>query len=147
GFVRISALRKENLQALLDAMLVLLPEGEPFFPEDDLTDMPTRFFVGEIVREKIFELLEEEIPYQSTVSVVAFREGPTVGIKAEIVVQRESQKAIVIGEGGRMIRELGTRARRDIEAFLGRKVFLELFVKVRPGWRDSDAHLREYGYR
>jgi len=147
GIVRISALRKENLQALLDAMLAMLPEGEPFFPEDDLTDMPTRFFVGEIVREKIFELLEEELPYQSTVSVVAFREGPTVGIKAEIVVQRETQKAIVIGEGGRMIRELGTRARRDIEAFLGRKVFLELFVKVRPGWRDSDAHLREYGYR
>lgn len=145
--VSVSALRKANLDGLTKALVSMLPEGEPFFPEDDLTDMPTRFFVGEIVREKVFELFEEEIPYQSTVSVVSFREGTTVGIKAEIIVQRESQKAIVIGEGGRMIRELGIRARRDIEAFLGRKVFLELFVKVRPGWRDNDLHLREYGYR
>lgn len=145
--VSISALHKSNLDALKKVLVSMLPEGAPFFPEEDLTDMPTRFFVGEIVREKIFELFEEEIPYQSTVSVVSFREGSTVGITAEIIVQRESQKAIVIGEGGRTIRELGIRARRDIEAFLGNKVFLELFVKVRPGWRDNERHLREYGYR
>jgi GTP-binding protein Era len=142
-----SALRGSNLDQILSSILELLPEGEAFFPADDLTDMPTRFFVSEIVREKIFELLDEELPYQATVAVREFKEKHTLTkITADIIVQRESQKAIMIGEGGRMIRKLGTEARKDIEAFLGGKVFLELFVKVRPGWRDNDTHLREYGY-
>jgi GTP-binding protein Era len=142
-----SALRGNNLDQILAAILELLPEGEAFFAPDDLTDMPTRFFVSEIVREKIYELFDEEVPYQTTVAVREFKEKQTLTkITADIVVQRESQKAILIGEGGRMIRRLGTDARKDIEAFLGGKVFLELFVKVRPGWRDNDTHLREYGY-
>jgi GTP-binding protein Era len=142
-----SALRGNNLDQILSTILELLPEGEAFFAADDLTDMPTRFFVSEIVREKIFELLDEELPYQATVSVREFKEKHTLTkITADIIVQRESQKAIMIGEGGRMIRKLGTEARKDIEAFLDGKVFLELFVKVRPGWRDNDTHLREYGY-
>lgn len=142
-----SALRGNNLDQILSAILELLPEGEAFFAPDDLTDMPTRFFVSEIVREKIYELFDEEVPYQTTVAVREFKEKHTLTkITADIVVQRESQKAILIGEGGRMIRQLGTSARKDIEAFLGGKVFLELFVKVRPGWRDNDTHLREYGY-
>ena len=143
----VSALKKDNLQALVEQVVGMLPEGEAFFGEEDLTDLPTRFFVAEIVRERIFELYGEEIPYQSTVTVRSFKEKPgIVAIQADVVVQRESQKGILLGEGGRMIKRLGTEARKDIEAFLGSKVYLELFVKVRPGWRDNDQHLREYGY-
>lgn len=145
--VAVSALKKANLQALVDLVVSMLPEGEAFFGEDDLTDMPTRFFVAEIIRERIFELFGEEIPYQSTVIVRAFKEKPDItAIQADVVVQRESQKGIVLGEGGRMIKRLGTESRLEIEAFLGTRVFLELFVKVRPDWRDNDNHLREYGY-
>jgi GTP-binding protein Era len=145
--IAVSALKKANLEKLLETILSYLSEGEAFFSDDDLTDMPTRFFVGEIIREKVFELYDEEIPYQATVMVREFKEKQTlIKITADVVVQRESQKAIIIGEGGRMIKRLGTDARKDIEAFLGSKVFLELFVKVRPNWRDNDLHLREYGY-
>jgi GTP-binding protein Era len=145
--VPVSALRKANLEELLKVILTYLPEGEPFFGEEDITDMPTRFFVAEMIREKVFELYEQEIPYQTTVMVREFREKQTlVKITADVVVQRESQKAIILGEKGRMIRQLGTEARKEIEAFLGSKVFLELFVKVRADWRDNDLHLKEYGY-
>ena len=145
--VVISALKKDNLDALMEIILKYLPEGEPFFDQDDLTDMPTRFFAGEIIREKIFELYEQELPYQATVQIREFTEKQTlIKITADIIVQRESQKAIILGESGKMIKRLGTDARRDIEAFLGSKVFLELFVKVRPGWRDNDLHLKEFGY-
>jgi GTPase len=145
--VVISALKKDNLDVLMEIILRYLPEGEPFFDQDDLTDMPTRFFAGEIVREKIFELYEQELPYQTTVQIREFAEKQTlIKITADIIVQRESQKAIILGEGGKMIKRLGTDARKDIEAFLGSKVFLELFVKVRPGWRDNDLHLKEFGY-
>ena len=124
-----------------------LPEGQPFFEGDDLTDLPTKFFVGEMIREKIFFLYGDEIPYQATVLVQEFQEKTTLTkIRADIIVQRESQKGIILGEAGKMIRQLGTDARKDIEAFLDRKVFLELFVKVRPKWRDTDIFLKEYGY-
>ena len=143
----VSALKKIHLEQLVDKIVQYLPEGDPFFAEDDLTDLPTRFFAAELIREKIYELFEQEIPYQATVLVNEFREQPhIVRIKAEIVVQRESQKAILLGEKGSMIRRLGTEARQSIEAFLGSKVYLELFVKVRPKWRDNEMHLREYGY-
>ncbi len=143
----VSALRNINVKGLLEAVLESLPEGEPFFDGDDLTDLPTRFFVGEMIREKIFLLYGDEIPYHATVLVQEFTEKTTlVKIRADIVVQRETQKGIILGEGGKMIRRLGTDARQDIEAFLGRKVFLELFVKVRPKWRDSELFLKEYGY-
>ncbi len=145
--ITISALKKTNIQALLDAVLERLPEGEPFFEGDDLTDLPTKFFVGELIREKIFFLYGDEIPYQATVLVQEFKEKTTLTkIRADIIVQRESQKGIILGEGGKMIRQLGSKARLDIEAFIGNKVFLELFVKVRPKWRDTENFLKEYGY-
>ncbi|HEV3413708.1 MAG TPA: GTPase Era [Puia sp.] len=151
GYVRevlaISALRKTNLPELLTTVLRFLPEGEPFFEGDDLTDLPTKFFVGELIREKIFLLYGDEIPYQATVLVQEFSEKSTLTkIRADIIVQRESQKGIILGEGGKKIRELGSAARKDIEQFIDRKVFLELFVKVRPKWRDTETFLKEYGY-
>ncbi len=145
--IAISALKKKNIDGLLAAVLSRLPDGQPFFEGDDLTDLPTKFFVGEMIREKIFYLYGDEIPYQATVLVQEFKEKSTLTkIRADIIVQRETQKGIILGEGGKMIRQLGTDARKDIEEFIGRKVFLELFVKVRPKWRDTDIFLKEYGY-
>jgi len=145
--VKISALKKQNLQQLVDAILEFLPEGEPFYNEDDLTDLPTKFFVSEMVREKIYELFGDEIPYHTAVLINEFKEKNTLTkIQADIIVQRESQKAILLGEGGKMIKKLGTLAREDIEKFLQQKIFLQLFVKVRPKWRDNELQLREYGY-
>jgi GTP-binding protein Era len=104
--------------------------------------------VAEIIREKIYSLFEEEIPYQATVVVSEFKQKSSlIKIRAEIIVQRESQKAIIIGGGGTMIRQIGTMARQEIESFVGQKVFLELFVKVRPNWRENEIFLREYGYK
>jgi GTP-binding protein Era len=143
----VSALKKIGVDELLNNILLLLPEGEPFYEDDNLSDLPTKFFVGEIIREKIFYLYQDEIPYHSTVLVQEFKEKQTlIKITADIILQRETQKGIVLGEGGRMIKQLGTEARKDIEQFLGSKVFLELFVKVRPKWRDNELQLREYGY-
>jgi GTPase len=145
--VTISALEKKNMDGLMKSILSYLPEGEPFFEGDNISDLSTRFFVGEMVREKIYEMYQDEIPYHTTVIVQEYKEKETlVKIRAEIVVQRETQKGIILGEGGKSIRKLGTDSRIEIEKFIGRKVFLELFVKVRPKWRDSDLHLREYGY-
>jgi GTP-binding protein Era len=144
----ISALKQTGLPALLEKILSYLPEGEPFFDEDNLTDLPTRFFVGELIREQIYQLYQDEIPYHAAVLVQEFKEKSTlVKIMADIIVHRDTQKGIILGERGKMIRELGTRARIEIEKFLGQKVFLELFVKVRPKWRDNDLYLREYGYK
>ncbi len=145
--VAVSALKKNGIDELLKSILKYLPEGQPFYEGDDLSDMPTKFFVGEIIREKIFLLYGEEIPYHATVLVQEFKEKATlIKIAAEIIVQRETQKGIILGGGGSMIKKLGTEARKDIELFLGRKVFLELFVKVRPKWRDNEMQLKEYGY-
>lgn len=145
--IRISAATQTDWTPLMDLVLKYLPEGDPFFPEDEMTDLPTRFFCGELIRERVYTLFEDEIPYQTTVVVTDFKEKTSlIKITAEIIVQRESQKAIILGEGGKMIRRLGTESRQAIEAFLGSKVFLELFVKVRPKWRDNELHLREYGY-
>jgi GTP-binding protein Era len=135
------------VKELLKAILSILPEGEPFYTDDNLSDLPMKFFVGEMIREKIFYLFEDEIPYHATVLVQEFKEKATLTkISADIILQRETQKGIVLGQGGKMIKQLGTLARKDIEEFIGRKVFLELFVKVRPKWRDSELYLREYGY-
>ncbi len=145
--VAISALKQEGVKTLMEAVIELLPEGEPFYPEDTLTDRSTRFFVAEMVREKIFELYSEEIPYHTAVVVTQYQEKNTLTkISAEIIVTRETQKGILVGEQGKGIREIGSRARADIEQFIGRKVFLELHVKVRGKWRDSDLYLKEYGY-
>ena len=143
----ISALKKKGVNELLTAILSLLPEGPAFYEGDDISDLPTKFFVGELIREKIFLLYGEEIPYHATVLVQEFKEKTTlIKIGADIIVQRETQKGIILGEGGKMIKQLGTLARKDIEEFLGSKVFLELFVKVRPKWRDNEMQLKEYGY-
>lgn len=145
--VTISALKKKGIEDLLQTILSLLPEGMPFYAGDEISDLPTKFFVSELIREKIFSLFGDEIPYHTTVLVQEFKEKATlIKIVADIIVQRETQKGIILGEGGKMIRQLGTLARKDIEAFLDSKVFLELFVKVRPKWRDNELHLREYGY-
>lgn len=143
----ISALKKKGINELLAAIIALLPEGAPFYEGDDLSDLPTKFFVSEMIREKIFLLYGEEIPYHTTVLIQEFKEKTTlIKIQADIIVQRDTQKGIILGEGGKMIKQLGTLARKDIEEFLGSKVFLELFVKVRPKWRDNEMQLREYGY-
>jgi GTP-binding protein Era len=146
--VKISALQKVHLQKLLAEVLAFLPEGVPFYNEDDLSDMPTKFFVAELIREKIYHLYGDEIPYHSAVLINEFKEKENIiKIQADIIVHRETQKAIIIGERGTMISEIGIQARQDIEAFVGQKVFLELFVKVRPKWRDNDQQLKEYGYQ
>lgn len=145
--IPVSAISGQGTDMLLEKIVASLPEGEPFYAEDELSDLPTKFFVAEIIREKIYSLFEEEIPYQATVVVNEFKQKSTlVKIRAEIIVQRESQKAIIIGEGGKMIRQIGTLARTEIEKFIDQKVFLELFVKVRPKWRDNELYLKEYGY-
>lgn len=145
--IEISALQRLGLKELMETILQFLPDGEPFFDEDNVTDLPTRFFVGELIREKIYENTDEEIPYHSTVLVHEFKEKTTlIKIGANIIVNRETQKGIILGERGSKIKKIGTEARKEIEKFLGQKVFLELFVKVRPKWRENETHLREYGY-
>ena len=145
--VMISALKKNGVDELLQRVLFYLPEGHPFYEGDDLSDMPVKFFVGELVREKIFQLYHEELPYHTAVLVQEYKEKTTLTkIRAEIIVQRETQKGIILGEGGSMIKQLGTLARKDIEEFIGGKVFLDLYVKVRPKWRDNELYLKEYGY-
>jgi GTP-binding protein Era len=145
--VLISALKSIGTKELLDRVLHYLPEGHPFYEGDDLSDLPTKFFVSELIREKIFQLYHEELPYHTTVLIQEFKEKTTlIKIQADIIVQRDTQKGIILGDGGKMIKQLGTLARKDIEEFLDSKVFLELYVKVRPKWRDSDLYLKEYGY-
>lgn len=147
NIIPISAQKGENVRELISLIVNLLPEGDPFYDGNDLTDLPVRFFVEEIIREKIYNLFEEEIPYQSTVLLQEYTDKQTLTkIRADIIVQRETQKAIILGHRGQMIKKLGTLSRNEIESFIGRKVFLELFVKVRNNWRGKDSRLREYGY-
>jgi GTP-binding protein Era len=145
--VTISALSGINRKKLINGILEFLPEGAPFFEGDDISDLNTRFFVSELIREKIYELSKDEIPYHTAVLVREYQEKTTLTkIVADIIVQRETQKVILIGEGGSMIKKIGSSARKDIEAFIGQKIFLELFVKVKPKWRENEMQLKEYGY-
>jgi len=145
--ITISAKAGVEYESFLKPILDFLPEGEPFYEDDSISDLPQKFFVSEIVREKIYELADEEIPYQTAVLIREFKEKQTlIKIVADIIVQRETQKMILIGEKGSMIKKIGMMARKDIEAFLDSKVFLELFIKVKPKWRDNEFKLREYGY-
>jgi GTPase len=145
--VTISATSGINKKKLLNTILEFLPEGEPFYEGDDISDLNTRFFASELIREKIYQFSQEEIPYHSAVLIREYEEKTTlVKIVADIIVHRETQKVILIGEKGSMIKKIGTAARKDIEAFIGQKVFLELFVKVKPKWRENDLQLKEYGY-
>lgn len=144
--IPISALTGENVQLAGDRLLACLPEGEPLYPDDFLTDRPERFFVGEMIREQVLRLTRQELPYVTGVLVDSFKEEEgIVRISASILAERDSQKAILIGRGGAMLKEIGTRARREIEAFLGTHIFLGLFVKVRERWRENVALLDEMG--
>ena len=143
----ISASSGINIKNFLKPVLELLPEGDPYYTDDDISDLPTKFFVSELIREKIYELSQDEIPYHTAVLVREFKEKTSlVKIVADIIVHRETQKVILIGEKGSMIKKIGTAARKDIEEFLQQKVFLELFVKVKPKWRENEMQLKEYGY-
>jgi len=143
----VSALLGHNIQAVMQFILDHLPDHPPYYEKDALTDKSERFFVSEIIREKVFKLYEQEIPYSTEVVITAFKEEAHITrISAEIIVERDSQKNIIIGKGGSMIKKVGTYAREDIEAFLQQKVFLELFVKVIPDWRKKDNYLKRFGY-
>jgi GTP-binding protein Era len=146
--VPISALKRRNLEDLKGEIVSRLPLAPRLYPADVLSEHPERFFVAEIIREKIFEQYRQEIPYSTQVNIVDHREsdaGKDV-IEAEIVVDRKSQKGILIGRKGAALKRVGISARRDVEEFLGRPVYLRLFVKVREGWRDREGFLRSYGY-
>jgi GTP-binding protein Era len=144
--VPVSALTGENAELLGDRLVAHLPESPPLYPEDFLTDQPERFFVAEMVREQILHQTREEIPYSAAVLIEQFEEQEAlVRIHATLLVERDGQKAILIGKGGSMLKAIGTAARKEIEAFLGTKVFLGLFVKVRGGWREDPRALNDIG--
>ncbi len=143
----ISATENFNIDNLYKRIVALLPEGEPFFPKDELTDLPARFFVTEIIREKILLNYEKEIPYSVEVEVEEFKEDPKrINIMAVIYVERDSQKGIIIGKQGEALKKVGTEARLDIEAFFSKKVFLNLYVKVQKDWRSKERDLKNFGY-
>lgn len=143
----ISALQKFNIAGLFDRLLELLPEGEAWYPKDQLTDKTERFIVSEIVREKILLYYQKEIPYASEVVVEEFKEeAKIIRIKVAIIVERQTQKGIIIGHKGSALKKTATEARLDMEKFFNKKVFVEFFVKVKKDWRDSDINLRDFGY-
>lgn len=145
--IPITATSGINKKKFIDSLLEFIPEGDPFYEGDDISDLNTRFFVSELIREKIYELAQDEIPYHTAVLIREYQEKTTlVKIVADIIVHRETQKAILIGEKGSMIKKIGSAARKDIEKFIESKVFLELFVKVKPKWRENEMQLKEYGY-
>ncbi len=142
-----SATNKFNIDNLFKRVLELLPEGEPYFDKDQLTDKPMRFFAAEIIREKILLNYQKEVPYCVEVQIEEYKETKTMdSIRAIINVARESQKGIIIGHQGKMLKKVGTEARKDLEKFTQKKIFLELYVKVNTDWRDSDKMLSEFGY-
>lgn len=144
----ISALHGFSTDFIFPKLVELLPESPPFFPKDELTDKPMRFFVSEIIREKIFENYTKEVPYSTQVEVEYYKEKPNiVDIRAIIYVSRSSQKPIIIGQQGAKIKKVGTEARKDLEQFIGSKVFLDLYVKVDKDWRDKETELRKFGYQ
>lgn len=145
--IPVSALNNFNIGGLFDRILAALPEGEPYYPKDALTDKTLRFFASEIVREKILLNYDKEIPYCVEVAIDEYHEEPAIDrIAATIYVARESQKAILIGHKGSKLKKVGTEAREELERFLGKKVFLKLFVKVNENWRNDDRQLRRFGY-
>jgi GTP-binding protein Era len=145
--IPVSAKRGIQTQVLLEQIKPLLPENPPFFDEDDITDRPTRFLATEIVREKIFRLSGDEVPYGCTVTIELFEEeGKLYRIAAAIIVEREAHKGMIIGKDGERLKRISSEARQDMEKLFGCKVFLEVWVKVRSGWGDSEASLRSLGY-
>jgi len=147
--IPISALLAEGVEVLVEELLTLLPEGPRLFPEDMVTDQTERFLVAELIREKVFHLTREEIPYATAVVVEEFKERKEknqIVIKATIQVEKETQKGILIGEKGRMLKEIGRLAREEIENLLGAKVYLELWVKVEKNWREDPRALKRLGF-
>lgn len=147
--VPISALQGNNVDALLDQIKQFLPEGPQYYPADQVTDHPERFIVSELIREKVLHLTREEVPHSIAVAIDSMKKrehGDIVDIQATIVVERDSQKGIVIGKQGKVLKEVGQKARMDIEALLGSKVFLELWVKVQKDWRNKQSQLRDFGF-
>ncbi len=147
--VPISALSGDGVELLAQVVAGYLPKGPSYFPDDQLTDVPERFIVAEMVREQVFRLTRDEIPYAVAVTIDAFTERPgqeLVAISATIHVERDSQKGVIIGQRGAMLKKIGSNARREIEKFLNSRVFLELFVRVSHGWSESPGKLKEFGY-
>jgi len=146
--IPISALKGFNVDRVLNEIQALLPPGPPFYPKDQISEQPERFFISEIIREKIFLNYQKDVPYSTQVDIVACEERSSEKdlIDAEIIVERDSQKGILIGKSGEALKKIGTQARADIEEFLGRGVFLRLFVKVRNDWRNNEGHLRSFGF-
>lgn len=146
--IPISAMKGEGLDILIDKIIRALPEGPRYFPQDQLTDQPERFIAAEIIREKVLLKTGKELPYATAVMIEQFEETEKLDrIAAAIFCEREGQKGILIGKGGQKLKDIGTAARLDLEALLGKKVFLELFVKVKPGWRESAAFVEELDWR
>jgi GTP-binding protein Era len=146
--IPISARKREGLDLLIEKIVSTLPSGAPYFPEDQITDQPVRFMAAELIREQVLVLTSEEVPHSVTVIIEQFEEGKRLSrIAAAIVCDREGQKGILIGRQGQMLKKIGTAARQEIERMLGTKVFLELFVKVRPNWRESHAFVEELDWR
>ncbi len=146
--IPLSALKRDGLDLLLEKLVKALPAGPRYFPEDQFTDQPMRFMAAEIIREQVLLATKEEVPYAATVLVEQFEEGARLTrVAAAIYCEREGQKAILVGKGGQMLKKIGTAARHNIERMSGTKVFLELFVKVQPGWRDSRAFVDELDWR
>ena len=145
--IPVSALEKFNLDKILDRILSLLPESPPYFPKDEMTDKSERFFASEIIREKILMNYQKEIPYSVEVEIISFKESDElIRVSANIYVERESQKGIIIGRKGQALKKTGTMARKDLEDFFGKKVFLETLVKVKKDWRNNPRILRQFGY-
>ena len=145
--IPISALNGFNIDRVFEGIISRLPQHPPYFPKDELTDKPERFFASEIIREKIFLNYKKEVPYSSEVVVIGFKEKEDIiVIQAEILVERATQRAILLGEGGKMIKKTGIMAREELERFFGKKVFLEQFVKVEPDWRQKERMLKRLGY-
>lgn len=143
----ISALHGFNHDSVWNRIMELLPESPPYFDKEDLSDRPVRFFISEMIREKIFLHCDKEVPYSCQVEVDTYEEEPEIiRIRANIIVERDSQKGIIIGKGGEMLKRIGREARKDIEKFVGKQIFLETFVKVDKDWRASDLKLKKYGY-
>ena len=143
----ISALHNFNIDIVWERILTLIPENPPYYDKDELSDRPMRFFVSEIIREKIFNFCQKEIPYSSQIEIEMYEDTVhLIRIRAIIIVERDSQKGIIIGKGGEMLKKIGRQARIDIQKFLDKKVFLETFVKVDKDWRSSETKLKKYGY-
>ena len=149
GIVPISALQGNNVNNLINDIIKILPNGPQYYPADQVSDHPERFVIAEMIREKVFLLTRQEVPHSVAVDVTSIKREDEnhIHISANIIVERPGQKGIIIGKGGKMLKKIGTMARQDIERLLGDKVFLQLWVKVVPDWRDKSAMLKDYGYR